>query len=143
MPFTSLGLSPALLKALAGEKYTKPYPIQQQAIPAIIRQKDILGIAPTGSGKTASYVLPILMNLPLVSVANNRKIRALILVPTRELAVQVDSIFKLFSTSLPQPVKTMAVYGGVSINPQMKSLNGVNINCHTRPLIGTSGIECR
>lgn len=133
MPFTSLGLSPTLLKALAGEKYTKPYPIQQQAIPAIIRQKDILGIAPTGSGKTASYVLPILMNLPLVSVANNRKIRALVLVPTRELAVQIDSVFKLFSTSLPQPVKTMAVYGGVSINPQMKSLNGVNI------LIATPG----
>ena len=127
MSFTSLGLSSSLLKTVSKENYIKPYPIQEKAIPAIIENSDLLGIAPTGSGKTASYVLPILMNLPLVSVANNRRIRALILVPTRELAVQVNNVFKQFGSSLPQPVKSMAVYGGVSINPQMKSLNGVNV----------------
>ena len=67
MPFTSFGLSPSLLKALAGQNYTQPYPIQQEAIPAILNRKDVLGIAPTGSGKTASYVLPILMHLPAIS----------------------------------------------------------------------------
>ncbi|MDA3892433.1 MAG: DEAD/DEAH box helicase [Salinivirgaceae bacterium] len=133
MSFTSLGLSPTLVKALTIEKFTEPYPIQEQAIPAILNQKDILGIAPTGSGKTASYVLPILMNLPLVSVAKNRRIRALVLVPTRELAVQVNEVFKQFGATLPQPVKSMAAHGGVSINPQMKALNGVNI------LIATPG----
>ena len=63
MSFSSLGLSPALLKKVAEQNYTEPYPIQQEAIPAILKHKDILGIAQTGSGKTVSYVLPILMNL--------------------------------------------------------------------------------
>lgn len=133
MSFTSLGLTPALVKALTVQRYLQPYPIQEQAIPAILDKKDILGIAPTGSGKTAAYVLPILMGLPLVSVARNRRIQVLVLVPTRELAVQVNEVFKQFSATLPQPVKTMAVHGGVSINPQMKALNGVNI------LIATPG----
>jgi ATP-dependent RNA helicase RhlE len=127
MSFSSLKLSPALLKALASEKYTTPYPIQKQAIPAILAYRDLLGIAPTGSGKTAAYVLPILMNLPAVSAVNTRKIKVLVLVPTRELAVQVNEVFRQFGSALPQPVKTQAVYGGVSINPQMKGLNGVNI----------------
>jgi len=127
MSFASLGLSPSLLKAIAEQNYGQPYPIQKLAIPAIINRKDILGIAPTGSGKTASYVLPILMSLPLVSVANNRRVRVLVLVPTRELAVQVNEVFRQFGSSLPQPVKTLAVFGGASINPQMKALNGVNI----------------
>lgn len=127
MSFSSLKLSPALLKALASEKYTTPYPIQKQAIPAILAYRDVLGIAPTGSGKTAAYVLPVLMNLPAVSAVNTRKIKVLVLVPTRELAVQVNEVFRQFGSALPQPVKTQAVYGGVSINPQMKGLNGVNI----------------
>lgn len=133
MSFSSLGLSPALLKAITKVQYNKPTLIQRQTIPAILKHKDILGIAPTGSGKTASYVLPILMQLPLHSDVKNRKIRILILVPTRELAVQVNNVFKQFSAALPQPVKSMAVHGGVSINPQMKALNGVNI------LIATPG----
>src|SRR4051794_31128832 len=124
MPFSSLGLSPSILKALEAQKYEKPYPIQQEAIPAILSRKDVLGIAQTGSGKTASYVLPLLMNLQGNTAAKNRHVNVLVLVPTRELAQQVQDVFKLFSIDLPQRVKTLAVYGGVSINPQMMALQG-------------------
>ena len=88
MSFSSLGLSPALLKKVAEQNYTEPYPIQQEAIPAILKHKDILGIAQTGSGKTVSYVLPILMNLVGHTVTKNRHVNVLVLVPTRELAIQ-------------------------------------------------------
>jgi len=125
--FTSLGLSSSLLKTLAEQNYTEPYPIQQEAIPAILNGKDVLGIAKTGSGKTAGYVLPILMSLSENAKHNNRHVNVLVLVPTRELAVQVNEVFQLFVKALPNPVKTLAVYGGVSINPQMMSLQGVNV----------------
>lgn len=127
MPFNSLGLSPALLMALADQNFTVPTPIQEGIIPAILNKKDVLGIAKTGSGKTAGYVLPLLMNLQQSSGVKNRHANVLVLVPTRELAEQVKDVFKLFSKVLPQPVKTLAVYGGVSINPQMMALQGVNI----------------
>ncbi len=133
MSFTSLGLSPSLLKELEKQNYTKPYPIQTQAIPSILEKRDILGIAKTGSGKTASYVLPILMNSQIGAEPKNRHIKVLVLVPTRELAVQVHEVFQSFTRALPKRVKTMAVYGGVSINPQMMALQGVNI------LIATPG----
>jgi len=127
MPFTSLGLSPALIKALADQNYTQPYPIQQEAIPAIMKKRDVLGIAQTGSGKTAGYVLPILMNLQGKAVTKNRHVNVLVLVPTRELAMQVSEVFITFGGALPERVKTLAVFGGVSINPQMMALQGVNI----------------
>ena len=127
MSFNSLGLSPLLLKELANQNYIQPYPIQKKAIPAISRGKDVLGIAPTGSGKTASYVLPILTNLESNTDSKNRNVKVLVLVPTRELAVQVREVFRLFSSVLPEQIKSLAVYGGVSINPQMKALLGVNI----------------
>lgn len=127
MPFSSLGLSPALLKALADQNYTKPYPIQAEAIPAILEGKDILGIAQTGSGKTASFVLPILEQFQQQSTAKNRHVKALILVPTRELAIQVNEVFNVLGRDLPETIKAMAVYGGVSINPQMIELQGVDI----------------
>jgi ATP-dependent RNA helicase RhlE len=127
MPFSSLGLSPALLKKIAEQNYTEPYPIQLEAIPAILKRKDILGIARTGSGKTVSYVLPILMNMIGNTITKNRHINVLVLVPTRELAIQVSEVFLLFSSGLPERIKTMAVFGGVSINPQMMGLQGVNI----------------
>lgn len=127
MPFTSLGLSPALLKALVDQNFTVPTPIQETAIPAILSKKDVLGIAKTGSGKTASYVLPLLMNLQQSNLVKNRHADVLVLVPTRELAEQVKNVFQDFSRALPQPIKTMAVYGGVSINPQMMGLQGVNV----------------
>ena len=127
MPFSSLGLSPALLKALEDQNFTIPTPIQTDAIPAILNKKDVLGIAKTGSGKTAGYVLPLLMNLQESTGAKNRHANVLVLVPTRELAEQVKDVFKIFGKALPQPVKTLAVYGGVSINPQMMALQGVNV----------------
>jgi len=127
MSFTTLGLSPALLKVLANQNYTQPYPIQLEAIPAILKKRDVLGIAQTGSGKTAGYVLPILMNLQGKTVTKNRHVNVLVLVPTRELAMQVSEVFITFGSALPERVKTLAVFGGVSINPQMMALQNVNI----------------
>lgn len=133
MPFSKLGLAPEFIKALALQQYAQPYPIQEAAIPAILKKKDVLGIAQTGSGKTASFVLPILTNLKESKPLKNRHIKVLVVVPTRELAIQVREVFQLFSSALDAPIKTMAVYGGVSINPQMKGLIGVSI------LIATPG----
>ena len=127
MPFSSLGLSSVLLKTLADQNFTAPTPIQEQCIPAILNKQDVLGIAKTGSGKTAGYVLPILMNLQNGSLTKNRQANVLALVPTRELAEQVATVFKTFSKNLAQQIKTIAVYGGVSINPQMMGLQGVNV----------------
>lgn len=133
MSFSSFGLAPALLKILAAQNYTQPYPIQKEVIPAILNRKDVLGIAQTGSGKTAGYVLPILTNLQVNSTIRNRHAQVLVLVPTRELAVQVREVFILFGSELPERVKTIAVFGGVSINPQMIGLQGVQV------LIATPG----
>ncbi|NVO04316.1 MAG: DEAD/DEAH box helicase [Bacteroidetes bacterium] len=127
MPFSSLGLSPSLQKALLAENYQEPYPIQKEAIPAILDGKDVFGIAPTGSGKTASYVLPILMNLQKGNINKSRHINVLVLVPTRELAVQVREVFQVFSLALPEKIKSLAVFGGASINPQMMAMNGVHV----------------
>ena len=127
MSFKSLGLAPSLIKTLEANNYKNPYPIQEQAIPAILKKQDILGIAKTGSGKTASYALPLLMNLEGKPALKNRHINALVLVPTRELAMQVAEVFQFFGSSFTERIKTKPVYGGVSINPQMKSMMGVNI----------------
>ncbi len=125
--FASLGLSAPLLKAIAAQNYTQPYPIQAQVIPEVLKGKDILGIAQTGSGKTASFLLPILEMLLPDHSTTNRHIKALILVPTRELSVQVGEVLDGFVANLPRKIKTMAVHGGVSINPQMMKLQGVEI----------------
>ncbi len=127
MLFSELDLSTPLLGAVAANNYLLPYPIQTQVIPAVLRGKDVLGIAQTGSGKTASFVLPILQQFQQKPAAPNRHIKALILVPTRELAMQVSEVFRLFGRHLPRPVKTLAVFGGVSINPQMIQMQGVEI----------------
>ena len=127
MPFSSFGLSGVLLKTLADQNFEEPTPIQEKCIPAILNKNDVLGIAKTGSGKTAGYVLPILTNLQKTSLVKNRHANVLVLVPTRELAEQVKDVFKAFSKDLLHPVKTLAVYGGVSINPQMMALQGINV----------------
>jgi len=127
MPFSSLGLSEPLLSTLVTQKHIKPTPIQEQAIPAVLANKDVLGIAKTGSGKTASYVLPILTKLQTKRSSKNRHFTALVMVPTRELAVQVNEVFRVFLNKLPQRVKTQAVFGGVSINPQMMAMQGVDV----------------
>ncbi len=127
MSFSNLGLSAPLLKSIAAQSYEQPYAIQQQAIPAILKGKDILGIAQTGSGKTASFVLPILEKLQREEASKNRFVKTLVLVPTRELAVQVKDVFHAFNAELPRKVKTLAVYGGVSINPQMMKMQGTDV----------------
>ncbi len=133
MAFSDLGLSEALVKATKEQNYTQPYPIQKAAIPAFLQGKDIIGIAQTGSGKTASFALPILQLLQNSTAKTGRRVKALILVPTRELAIQIQDVFQAFSSKLPQKVKSLAVYGGVSINPQMMQLSG------TQVLIATPG----
>lgn len=133
MSFSSLGLSQNFIEKLTSLNYNKPYPIQEQAIPTILAGKDVLGIAQTGSGKTASFVLPILELIQNQKPSKNRHIKVLALVPTRELAIQVKEVFQEFSSSLNTKIKTLAVYGGVSINPQMIALQGVEI------LIATPG----
>ena len=127
MTFNNLGLPQSLLELLKKENYTHPYPIQQEAIPIVLKGKDVLGIAQTGSGKTASYVLPILSTLNHKQRAKDRQVDVLVLVPTRELAEQVKDVFNLFEKGISNTVKTMAIYGGVSINPQMKALFGVSV----------------
>ncbi|MBN2652091.1 MAG: DEAD/DEAH box helicase [Spirochaetales bacterium] len=127
MTFSSLGLSKPFLGILAEQGYTAPYPIQAQAIPAILEKKDILGIAKTGSGKTASYVLPILQLLETAEKQKNRHVKALVLVPTRELAVQVNEVFKTFEPGAAVKMKSLAVFGGTSINMQMMSMQNVDI----------------
>lgn len=133
MSFSSLGLPNELLISLDKFKFTEPTPIQLEAIPAILSKKDILGIAKTGSGKTASYVLPIVSNLMGKELAKNRHVKVLVLVPTRELAIQVEGVFKDFVRDVTDKLKVLAVFGGVSINPQMIGLQNVQI------LIATPG----
>ncbi len=127
MSFSLLGLPETILKTLNSQNYTEAYPIQKEAIPAIIQKKDVLGIAKTGAGKTASYVLPLLMNQLKAKDSKNRHVNVLVLVPIRELAIQVLEVFKLFSQGLPESIKAQAVFGGVSINPQMIGLQGTKI----------------
>lgn len=133
MNFSDLGLTKELVTATERAKYESPYPIQIEAIPAILRQKDLLGLAPTGSGKTAAYILPILQRLLPKEAPKDRFIPVLVIVPTRELAVQVAEVTENFSRFLPRKIKSMAVFGGVSINPQMMKLHATEI------LIATPG----
>lgn len=127
MSFTSLGLSSSLLKAVAAAGFAAPTAIQREAIPAVLGNKDVLGIAKTGSGKTAGYVLPILQRLDEGAAHQYREPTVLVLVPTRELADQVREVFETFIPALAQRPICLAVSGGVSINPQMQTIGKVNI----------------
>lgn len=133
MSFADLGLAPALLSAIQRANYDAPYPIQIEAIPALLQGKDLLGLAPTGSGKTAAYILPILQQLLSKEAPRDRAVPVLVIVPTRELAVQVAEVAENFSRFLPRRIKSLAIFGGVSINPQMMKLGGTEI------LIATPG----
>ncbi len=127
MTFASLGLIEPLLRALDALDHQKPTPIQQQAIPAVLKGRDLLAAAQTGTGKTAGFALPLLQRLVSEGppVAPN-SVRALILVPTRELAEQVHASLRAYGQFLP--LQTLAAYGGVSINPQMMKLRrGVDV----------------
>ncbi|MFN3399483.1 MAG: DEAD/DEAH box helicase [Ferrovibrio sp.] len=125
--FNDLGLNPALLTAITAGKYTQPTPIQAQAIPPVLEGRDLLGIAQTGTGKTAAFALPILHRL----AAGNRRpapktCRALILSPTRELASQIAEKFRAYGHDSKLSVAT--VFGGVGMNPQVQALaRGVDV----------------
>ncbi|HRO61526.1 MAG TPA: DEAD/DEAH box helicase, partial [Burkholderiaceae bacterium] len=131
MQFSSLGLSEAIVRAVAERGYTVPTPIQAQAIPAVLSGGDLLAGAQTGTGKTAGFVLPILQRLsttqPLRAVPTGRRpIRTLILAPTRELAAQVEESVRDYSKYVK--VSSTTVFGGVNINPQIERLRrGIDI----------------
>ena len=128
MPFSSLGFSPALLpvllRAITENGYLTPTAIQSEAIPAALQGRDIVASAQTGSGKTAAFALPLLHRLAETPTGTTRRVRGLILVPTRELAAQVGEAIVSLAKYLPQRIKVAVVFGGVSINPQMMNLRG-------------------
>ena len=127
MSFSFLGLSPTLLRALADQGFDTPTPVQAQAIALVLAGRDVLVSAETGSGKTLAFCLPVLQALAenqLPPAGRQRRVRALILVPTRELAVQIGEVARLLARHEAQAVKVTVVFGGVSINPQMMGLRG-------------------
>ena len=124
MLFSELGLCPELLQAVAEAKYPSPTPVQVAAIPPILRARDVQACAQTGSGKTAAFALPMLQRLLTRAAPSDRRVRGLVLVPTRELAMQVADAFRDLARYLPRPIKVLTVIGGISINPQMMALRG-------------------
>ena len=127
MSFSFLGLSPTLLRALADQGFDTPTPVQAQAIALVLAGRDVLVSAETGSGKTLAFCLPVLQALAenqLPPAGRQRRLRALILVPTRELAVQIGEVARQLARHEAQAVKVTVVFGGVSINPQMMGLRG-------------------
>ena len=122
--FASLGLSPALAQACAQAGFSTPSPIQVEAIPPLLHGQDLLGLAPTGSGKTAAFALPLLQRFLAGGQEGFRRVRVLVLVPTRELAAQVGDEFQRLGSASARPLKIVVVHGGVSVNPQMMRLRG-------------------
>jgi ATP-dependent RNA helicase RhlE len=138
MPFSNLGFTPAVLaafnRALKDDDFSQATEVQLAAIPAVLQGRDVLASAQTGSGKTAAYALPILQQLANAESPQAGKPRCLVIVPTRELAVQVEEMTRKFAKFLPRKIKLLAAYGGVAIEPQMEALReGVDI------LIATPG----
>jgi ATP-dependent RNA helicase RhlE len=126
MSFQSLGLSDALLKAISKKGYTTPSPIQLKAIPKILDGRDVLASAQTGTGKTAGFTLPMLEQILAKPSQGKRKIKSLILTPTRELAAQVLDDVKTYSEFTD--IQSTVVFGGVNANPQIRTLRqGVDI----------------
>ena len=122
MQFSDLGLIPALASAVAAEGYTQPTPIQTKAIPLVLAGGDVLGLAQTGTGKTAAFALPILQRLskPTPGSAARRPIRCLILTPTRELASQIGESFSVYGKHLP--LRNAVIFGGVGMDAQKQAL---------------------
>ena len=126
MKFTELGLAPELLRAIGEQGYETPTPIQAQAIPVVLKGRDLMACAQTGTGKTAGFTLPILHRLATEKRNGPRKIRVLILTPTRELAAQVEESVRTYGAHLP--VKSLVMFGGVGMNPQVAALrSGIDI----------------
>jgi ATP-dependent RNA helicase RhlE len=127
MPFRALGLHAQILKAVQEAGYTEPTPIQSAAIPQILAGHDLIGIAQTGTGKTAAFVLPILTKLAGgISGGNRRQPRALVVAPTRELAAQIEENVRIYGKHLP--LRAAVVFGGVNERPQIEALrSGVDM----------------
>jgi ATP-dependent RNA helicase RhlE len=121
MSFSQLGLIPALQRAVAGEGYVEPTPIQTRAIPQVLAGRDLLGLAQTGTGKTAAFALPILQRLShVVPAGRPRPIRCLVLTPTRELAAQIQDSFATYGKHLA--LTSFVIFGGVGMEAQKQAL---------------------
>ncbi|MBI20421.1 MAG: DEAD/DEAH box helicase [Euryarchaeota archaeon] len=144
--FQSLGLSEKLLLAIEKEGYTTPTPVQAQSIPPLLKGRDVLGVAQTGTGKTAAFALPVLHVLDRTKTQAKRQIRGLVLSPTRELAAQIDERFSAYSEHMD--IKHKVIFGGVNQNPQVRALQkGIDLLVATPgrllDLIGQGHIDLR
>ena len=151
MTFKELNIIPPILKALEEKEYSMPTPIQEKAIPVAINQQDLLGCAQTGTGKTAAFAIPVIQQLSKVTFQEkHRPIRALILTPTRELAIQIDECFSHYAKYTN--VKHNLVFGGVPQNPQVEKLKkgtdiliatpGRLLDLITQGFIKLNALEC-
>ena len=124
--FESLGLSKKLLEAVESEGYTTPTPVQEQSIPPLLAGRDVLGVAQTGTGKTAAFALPVLQIMSRTKTQGKRHIKALILSPTRELAAQIGERFSAYGEHLD--IRHKVIFGGVNQNPQVRALQkGIDV----------------
>jgi len=142
MSFSSLGLDAKILKAVAEAGYTEPTPIQTAAIPPVVAGHDLIGIAQTGTGKTAAFTLPILTKLAALPAGSRRGTKVLVIAPTRELVVQIEENVRAYAKHLPLTVAT--VFGGVGEQPQIRALRAgadVVVACPGR-LLDLMGQRC-
>ena len=144
MPFRALGLEARVLKAVQEAGYTEPTPIQSAAIPLILAGHDLIGIAQTGTGKTAAFVLPILTRLVAAAAPGHpRGTRVLVIAPTRELAAQIEENVRGYGKHLP--VRMATVFGGVGEHPQIQALRSGagHHHRHPRPAARPDGARLR
>ncbi|MCL4150278.1 UNVERIFIED_CONTAM: hypothetical protein GTU68_017792 [Idotea baltica] len=141
MTFKGLGIIDPILRALEAEGYTHPTPIQEQSIPILLKGKDLLGCAQTGTGKTAAFAIPIIQNLYNDRPPHKgyRKTRALVVTPTRELAIQIGESFSTYAKYTG--IRNTVIFGGVKQGPQVHALRrGVDVlvafGGHTRSIVG-------
>ena len=149
MTFQQLGLIPQILTALKEQGYSEPTPIQRGAIPPALRGQDVLGCAQTGTGKTCAFAAPILQRLTGTHQKDRRSIRALILTPTRELALQIEECFEAYGKHLP--LRSAVIFGGVGQQPQVDKIKrgldilvatpGRLLDLHGQGLLDLSHIE--
>ena len=126
MTFQDLQLLPALLRAVGDMGYVESSPIQAAAIPPVLAGRDLIGCAQTGTGKTAAFAIPILQRLQKKADGSHKPIRALVLTPTRELALQIQDNFERYSKYLP--LRSTVIFGGVGQMPQVEAIRkGVDV----------------
>lgn len=124
MTFLSLGLNNGMVRVAQMQGYKDPFVIQEEVIPHVLARRDVVAIAATGSGKTAAFLIPLLQLIGDKKSVDRSSVRVLILVPTRELAQQIADVINKMSQYLSYNLRSEVVYGGVSVNPQLKELRG-------------------